>query len=235
MNITQLKTGLRNQYGELMTDFEVALRVAYPKLQFATHSPGSFGGNPDFYLRDSQTLSYPTGEYKSSKHYHKSGAGILTIEDARDSKLNLKGKPLFLLTGRCYNGDYKSLSKTYWLFGQNEDLGYFLHKVRPQAAKNGNLEEVRSWIWNLKGDESVAFRQGDMGLIRRIRNLGFPEMSFSGIDMGRHRVEGEKFWSNGDRVIVRDPRLTHAEHDPVELKGLYELRLARAWRSSSAD
>jgi hypothetical protein len=236
MNVTQLtKIESRNAYGDLALALETAMSV-FPELAIEVHQPSAWGGNPDLWLRKQESqwiLSVPGGEYKSGRHYHNGGTTILAVESSR-KKLNLAGCPLFLLKGRMYNGDYKSLSATYFLFGKNEDGSFFLHKVRPCVGAMADLDQVRAWIWNLKKGETVAARQGDLAFIPKQKSSGKASDSIE-VRLGNHVVRGEKVWRTVHKAFVLNPIANHGEHHTVQLQGLHELRLGRAWGASSAD
>jgi len=237
--VTEIKGSPRNHYGELIVDFENAIRIAYPNLDFEYSSPGCHGGSPDIRLlqRDNRwILQLPYGKYVSNKHFHTCGYGLLAVENARDCKLNLAGKPLYLLTGRAYNGDYRSLTKSYYLFGQNEDQSFFLHRIRPSVGEQGDLNLCRKWIWQLKDGEKILARQGDLAFIRQKKEpLGIP-LDASRISFGNHVVTAHSWRkSKGGRLFAFNPIAHHGEHQIVTVEGWVEMRLARAWRSRSAD
>jgi len=234
-NVTEAKQSAKNIYGELIVNFQEAINVAYPEVTFTTHEPGCWGANPDIWLNGSE-LSVPDGRYSSNKHKHTAGHGILAIENARECKLNLAGNPLFLLTGRAFNGDYRSLQKTYFLFGRNEDRSFFLHKIRPNIAQDGDLDTCRDWMWAIKKDERIKARQGDLGFIGR--ESGKP----SGKDtdsklftFGNHQVIADEWRCTANRYFALNAIAQHGEHRTVRVEGWSEVRLAKAWGSSSAD
>ena len=232
--VSEAKNAGYNQYGELEVNFEEAIRVAYPEIEFWYREPGCHGGNPDIEIKEN-TLILPSGTYSSRKHFHSCGHGIMAIENARDCRLNLAGKPLFLLTGRAYNGDYRSLTKTYFLFGQNEDRSFFLHKVRPKVGESGDLEVCRRWMWGLKPGEILIARQGDCGFIAKEKPCG-KVVEGNLRKFGNHKIEAQEWRSTaGGRWYALNPKAIHPEHDQVILKGWVEIRLAKAWRGSFAD
>jgi hypothetical protein len=235
MNVTQLLSTGRDTFGSLKVDFETAINAMYPKISIEIHEPGCHGGDPDLWLiqrGDRWHLSVPGGEYKSERHYHNGGCSILAVESARQ-KLNLPGCPLFLLQGRIFNGDYGTVRRTFYLFGQNEDQSYFLHKIRPCIGQTADMNRVRSWIWNLKPGEKIAARQGDLAMISK-SPAGKLSNSIE-IHLGNHVVRAEKIWRTTHKTYVQNPIASHGGHNTVQLHGIYELRLGRAWKASSAD
>ena len=233
--VTEVKQADRNPYGELIVNFQEAINVAYPEITFTSHTPGCWGGNPDIWINGNE-LNVPDGRYSSSKHKHTAGHGILAIENARECKLNLAGNPLFLLTGRAFNGDYRSLTKTYFLFGRNEDKSFFLHKIRPSAAKTGDLDACRNWMWSIKKSEKVSARQGDLGFV--IRESGKPSgkaIESKLLTFGNHKVLAEEWRCTADRYFARNAIAQHGEHHTIRVEGWSEIRLAKAWGSSTAD
>lgn len=233
--ITQLKQSEQNQYGDLNVSVEQALKTAYPKLKIKTHSPSPHGGDPDLWIQaDGETLDIPSGEYKSRKHYHSSHCAVLAIEDARQNRLNLAKRPLFLLKGAAFNGDYRSLKLTYFLFGQNEDNSYFCHKVRPCVGETGDLSQCRAWIWNLKKDEKIEARQGDLAFIPKQKTSG-KESEATSVSLGNHNILADSIKQTKHKVYALNPCAYHNEHHQVALEGWYELRLGRAWKMTSVD
>ena len=238
MNITDLcKFDKRDNYGSLDIDAIAAIKIAYPKLNIETHSPGVHAGGRDAeiwtQIRNDWTLCIPSGKYESSRYYNSAYTNILAVESGRN-KLNLPSCPLFLLRGRAFNSKYHSLSQSFYLFGRNEDGSYFAHKIRPKAGENMSLDEARAWVWNLKGDEKVSARQGDLALIPKKRASGHKE-GYLEVELGNHHINADCVWRTKHRVFVMNPSLSHKEHHPVSLSGLYEARLGRAWGNSKAD
>jgi hypothetical protein len=133
-----------------------------------------------------------------------------------------------------YNGDFRSLQQTYFLCGKNEDGSFFLHKVRPCIGQTADMDQVRAWIWALKSGETVAARQGDLGFIPKNRAVGKISNSIE-VALGNHVVRGDKVWQTRHKTFVLNPLANHGEHHVVQIQGLYELRLGRAWGASSAD
>jgi hypothetical protein len=226
----------KDKYGNLDVDFQSTITAAYPEVTFATHAPGCWGANPDIILRGKE-LNCPDGQYSSAKHFHSAGHDILAMETSAECNLNIAGNPLFLLVGRAFNGDYQTLSRTFFLFGRNEDGSFFLHKIRPQAAKGGDLTSCRNWMWAIKAGERIAARQGDLGFISR--ESGKPAgkwVDLKTIRFGNHSVEAEEWRvTSAGRAFGFNITASHGEHDPVFVEGWTEARLARAWGSSSAD
>lgn len=257
-SITTLAKSNKNQYGDLQVDFQKTIKTAYKNIEFDATTPGCHGGNPDCTVSERNgkwVLDVPDGEYKSSKHYHSSGHSILAIETGR-KKLNLAGRPLFLISGRAYNGDYHSLTKTYFLFGQNEDDSFFCHKIRANAAEDGDLDKVRAWVWALKNGETVEARQGDLAFIPKKRASGKVAETVSGfwhdatkkneavanlpagqklLCQGNHFVYGDEVKRTANKSYVLNPVASHGEHHAVQLEGWHEVRLGKAWGASSAD
>lgn len=234
--ITTLQQAKRDKYGSLKIDFEFTIKKAYPQISIEFRSPGCHSDAAEIYFRAGKKncISVPGGQYSSNKHWHTAGHGILAIETARNNKLNLAKRPLFLLKCYQYNGDYRSLSEGFFLFGQNEDESFFLHKIRPKAARNFNLDEVRAWIWSLKPGEKVRARQGDLAFIPKTKSFGI-EIE-SEISLGNHQVTGEVIRKTKNKIYVLNPKAIHYEHDGIaNLQGWYELRLAKAWQASRAD
>jgi hypothetical protein len=221
----------RDRYGDLEVDFEEAVKTAYPELEIEVHSPGFHGGTADMWFEPGMKLSVPGGEYKNTRHFHTGASSVLAIESTR-KRLNLPKCPLFLLKGRMYNGDYKSLAASYYLFGKNEDSSFFLHKVRPCVGQTADLDQVRAWIWNLKSDEKVTARQGDLAFIAKSKKAG-TRLDGIEIALGNHVVRADAIWQTTNKVFAINPIANHGEHHTVQLEGLFELRLGRAWRSSA--
>lgn len=241
MNVTELcRLDDRDRYGGLKVDFEEAIKTAYPKVSIMYNEPSWRSSSGEMWFRGGQdkgdvTIVVPAGEYKSNKHFHRSGHGILAIESSR-KKLNIAGCPLYLIYGWVYNGDYRSLKKTYYLFGKNEDDSYFLHRVRPSCAQDGDLDQVRKWIWQLKEGEAVAARQGDLAFIPRKSVKGtLAIVEGSQIQIGNHNIVADDIRrSPNDRIFALNPQAMHHEHDPIVVPaGWYELRLARTWEGGS--
>lgn len=233
--ITEIKKSSLSFYGELIVNFEEAINTAYPNVIFEYRSPSCYGGSADIVLMGNK-LELPSGEYKSSKHYHNSGHGILEIETKRDCKLNLNKNPLFLLTGRLYNGDYRSLRKSYYLFGRNEDNSYFLHKVRPIVGETGSLEECRKWMWSIKNGEKIVARQGDLGFISR--KSGKPsgtKIEGNILNIGNHNILCEEIRETKNKYFGFNCIAKHHEHDSVRVDGWSELRLAKVWSGVVGD
>jgi hypothetical protein len=234
MNITQLtQTTDRNAYGDLNISFEQSIKDVYPEVEFKYSAPSSWGHNGTMSL-ESKTLTIPSGQYKSQKHHHTAGHGIVAIEGARQNRLNLKGCPLFLLKGYGYNGDYRSLRTAYYLFGRNEDGSFFLHRVRPCVAKDGDLDKVRSWIWNLKKGETVAKRQGDVAFIAKARPAG-SRINATTVRLGNHTISGTEIRQTSNKTYVLNPTAEHGEHMSVALTGWHEVRPAKAWAGGDTD
>jgi hypothetical protein len=234
MNITQLTQATdRNAYGDLNISFEQAIGDVYPEVEFSYSAPSSWGHNGAINL-NGNTLTIPSGQYKSKKHHHTAGHGILAIEGARQNHLNLRGCPLFLLKGYGYNGDYKSLSLSYYLFGRNEDGSFFLHRVRPKVAKDGNLDQVRAWIWSLKNGEKIAKRQGDVAFIQKARPAG-SKIEATTVRLGNHTISGTEIRQTANKTYVLNPTADHHEHMAVALTGWHEVRPAKAWAGGNSD
>lgn len=228
---TQIREAGRNQYGDLNVDFAVVLKSIYPDVEVKESTPGCWGHSGEITLRGN-VLSVPAGKYESNKHFHTAGHAIRGIESARH-KLNIK--PLLLLKGYGYNGDYKSLKTCFYIFGENEDSSFFLHKVRPKVGALGDFEAIRRWLWSLKPGEEVAARQGDLGFIPSKRPRTGEE--FRTVEIGSHAIKAHrvvvKKLKHGERYFARDPVAHHLEHATIELAGWYEMRPAKAWRSSA--
>ncbi|MCS7062523.1 MAG: hypothetical protein NZM04_00495 [Methylacidiphilales bacterium] len=235
LTVETLKLAKRDEYGVLEINFEAALKAAYPDLKVVYGPPGCWGTSADLWFTPDGHLRVPYGRYRSRKHFHKAGHGILAVETQEDCDLNFAGKPLFLLMGWAYNGDYKSLARSYYLFGQNEDGSYFLHKVRPAVGELGSLEAARRWIWRLREGEVITARQGDLAFIPKdAPRRGF-QVGATTLRLGRHQVAAEGTYRTKERVLVLNPIASHPEHHSVQLQGWFELRLGRAWQASSAD
>lgn len=235
MNITELtKIEDRNAYGDLKVGFESAIKTAYPKVQFKQIEPGPHGDDGTMRLMGNKEsgyiLYYPDGKYSSNKHFHDSCSSVIEVESGR-KKHNFR--PLFLLNGRSYNGDYRyrSLSQTFYIFGENEDGSMFLHRIRPKFGKS--LDDARSWMWALKNGESVAKRQGDLAFIAKKR-IPHGEESTE-IQIGNHAISGDRIVATKNKVYAVNPQSTHSEHHAVELNGIYELRLAKVWGGGKGD
>ena len=232
-SVTQVKKFPRNRYKEIEANFSAAIKVAYPKITIKSHKPDTYCTNPSIFLKkiDGEVqLWVPKGTYRTSRYYHTFGHGILDIEDARDCKLNLAGRPLYLLTGRAYNGYYRSLNKTYFLFGQNEDDSYFLHKVRPAVGQTGDLDACRRWMWCLKKNEKIVARQGDLAFISRPQKPTGETMEIGVVKLGSHQVLADCWKKTAtDRYFALNPIAQHHEHHSVQAEGWVELRLAKAW------
>jgi hypothetical protein len=234
MNISELtRMGERDSYGNLNVDFAEAIAVAYPEVAIKVSEPGCFGHSGNIALQDKR-LSVPGGKYASAKHFHTAGCGVVAVESSR-KKHNLSGCPLYLLRGYAYNGDYKNLQKTYWIFGRNEDGSFFLHKIRPCVGETADLDAVRRWMWSLKGKEELAARQGDLGFIAKTRPAGQIDLVFQAVQIGNHLVFSDVVYRTKNRIYVINPRAEHGEHHIVKMQGVYELRLARQWLLGFGD
>lgn len=228
--IREIMKAEKNSYGDLMVDFAETIEKVLPEIIVETSEPGPWGHDSEISLdknSNGYTLVVPDGKYRSNKHFHTAGHSILALETGR-KKLNCS--PLFLVSGRAWNGDYKALKKTYYLLGKNEDSSVFLHRVRPSAAEDGNLDAVRTWMWNVKDGEKLVDRQGDLGFItsKNIRLKG-EKIEGNKIQIGNHTVTADVLMSRNGRFFAENPRCEHGEHHAVNLTGIYELRLARSW------
>lgn len=161
-------------------------------------------------------------------------AQAIAVESSR-SKHNLKGCPLYLLRGYFFNGDYGSLKQTYWIFGKNEDNSFFLHKIRPCIGETGDYDQIRRWMWQLKGQETLAARQGDLGFIPKKRAAGQIDLASHTVQIGNHTIHGEAIYRTANRTYVLNPRAEHGEHYAVQKQGIFELRLARQWELGAGD
>lgn len=229
MKLTTLtKMTDRNEYGDLNVDFTEAIHSAYPSVGINFSAPGCWGHSADLTL-DGTELTVPDGKYTSNKHFHTAGHSIIEVESG---KRKLNKRPLFLLSGRAYNGDYKSLKQTYFLFAQNEDKSFFLHKVRPSYGESG-LKWARAWMWSIKKDETIEARQGDLAFIRKKRKAG-SEVG-STVEIGNHTINADQIFQTKHRTYAVNPVATHGEHHSIELDGVYELRLAKVWGGGCGD
>lgn len=223
MRLTDLTKMNRAELANIKVD--AAIATAYP-IKIVPESPGSWGHSGDFRI-SKKGLHIPEGIYSSRKHYHRNSARVVAVETAR-RKLNVA--PLFLLEGRAWNGDYRYMKTTCYLFSQNEDRTYFLHKVRPNVGES--LTTARAWMWELRDAEHIARRQGDLAFIPKARGYGAIAED-SEIRIGNHIVNADTLKQTKHRIYALNPRAEHAEHDAVDtLTGWYELRLARAWTLS---
>lgn len=233
MSITQLSKSGKDNYGTLNINFGKAIKSAYPKLAIGCLTPGAWGHVSEASVED-DILWVGQGKYISAKHRHTCGTGIVEIETARNNKLNLGKKPLFLLRTYLYNGDYRKVTERFYLFGQNEDNSYFVHKIRPKAGKEG-LDAARAWMWSVKEGEQVKARQGDLGFISVSKEPARQLTEAGEISLGNHTVSYQKSRQTKNKVLVFNPAARHGEHDQVTLEGWFDLRLAKAWQSSTAD
>jgi len=169
--------------------------------------------------------SYLTENINQINNYHNAGHSILNIESAQNRYNN---RPLFLLCGRAYNGDYHSLKKTYYLFGQNEDGSFFLHKIRPKVGETADFDEIRKWIWQLKDNETVQERQGDIVFIRKekpARNAKLFINDVSKIVIDSHEIYFENCFKTSKKTFVYNPHSYHREHGETKnLNGWFEVR-----------
>lgn len=207
-----------------------AIATAYPTVEVRESAPGCWGHSGDFHLRG-ETLTVPSGNYSSRKHYHRASSCVMEVESAR-RRLNVR--PLFLLEGRAWNGDYGSMKKTYFLFGANEDGSFFLHKIRPNAGTS--LEAARRWMWALRDDEEIAQRQGDLAFVTRNRRISGTVLDMDAIVIENHTVHADTIRTTTHKVFVENPRAVHAEHgETSQLAGWFECRLARQWQLGYGD
>jgi hypothetical protein len=225
-SLAQVKKLPRNQYGDIECNFAAAIAVAYPEIEVKRSEPGCWGHNAEIDLED-KVLTLPSGSYSSNKHLHTAGHSLIEVEDARQCKLNLAGNPLYLISGRAYNGDYRSLKKTYFLFSRNEDGSFFCHKIRPSAAAGG-LDSVRNWVWRIEEGEKILARQGDLEFIKTAKLGGKPQ-SVSCVQLGNHTVRALAIQQTKYKIWALNPIASHGEHDRVQVVGWCELRLGRAW------
>ena len=233
LTIAQLKKVGKDQYNCYISTLKNFLQQIYPQIKIKGIAPGCFGGNPDLQLKE-KTLFINKGTYKSNKHFHTADTRIMAIEDGRQ-KLNFPGKPLILLMSYIYNGDYRNLSKVYYLFGQNEDESYFLHKMRPNVGETGSIKTCRSWMWNLKKGEKIKQRQGDLAFIEKDKVPYQATEKSTSISFGNHNLLATGIKQTKTKIYLLNPRCYHHEHNAVCLEGWYEVRLAKAWRQSTAD
>lgn len=232
-SIRQINLSERDRYGNLAIPLQEAVNFAYPEVEFIRRSPGCWGGSPHIFLEGAKTLSIPEGQYKSNAHRHHFDNAVLAVETARDCRLNLAKNPLFLLKGRAWNGDYRSLSFHFVLFGRNEDGSYFCHPVKPSIGETGDLDKCRSWIWQLKNGEKIAARQGDLAFIPKSRPSG--KDRDTAIAIGNHSIACDRATATKHKFFALNPRAEHGEHDSIALTGWHELRLGRVWDKGSTD
>lgn len=255
MTVREIQTVTdRNKYGDLRLNYS-AIKDVFPDIKIKEESPGAWGHNGNLVLREplldetNYKLIIPSGEYKSNKHYHSCYTGIVAVESGY-RKLNFS--TLFLLVGIAYNGDYRSLKKTYWLLGKNEDSSYFLHKIRPKAVNdilypNGSYGEVnrdassvevmnnvRKWMWSLKRGEEVAARQGDVAFIPKNRASG-TLLNAKAEEVGNHLIYADAIKRTVHKIYFLNPVAKHPEHYSVQLEGWYEVRMAKQWELGYGD
>lgn len=230
MTIREIQNSPRNEYNQLSVDTKKALKSVYPDIEIETSEPGCFGHRGTITLRDN-TLSLPDGQYDSAKHFHTAGNGVCDVENAR-GKLN--ARPLFLLMGYGYNGDYRSLTKTYYLFGANEDSSFFLHRIRPRVGELCNIPVARIWLWSLKEGEKIRARQGDLAFILIKRPSGKIEKISKHIS-GSHEIQATEIRETVHKTYALNPIVTHAEHGEVTLLGWHEIRIAKVWAGGNGD
>ena len=200
------------------------LAAAFPALEVQSSAPGCWGHGGDVVVSKS-VISIPDGTYTSRKHFHRASSAVVGFESGR-RKLNIA--PLVLIETKAWNGDFGSMKTSYFLISRNEDGSHFAHKIRPNAG--GSIESARRWMWHLSEGEVVAARQGDLALIP----VPKPRASVSEISsVGNHFVEADEVRATKRKIYALNPSLSHEEHRPVSLEGWFELRLARAWRSSA--
>lgn len=199
------------------------LKTAFPELEIKTAAPGCWGHGGDVSVRNT-SITLPDGTYSSRKHYHRASSAVVGFETGR-KKLNIA--PVVLVETRAWNGDYGSMKVSYFLISRNEDSSFFAHKIRPSAG--ASLDTARAWMWQLRDNETVSARQGDLALIPITRPAGSVSETDS---LGNHFVTADEVRATKHKFYALNPALSHEEHNPVALKGWFELRLARAWQSS---
>jgi hypothetical protein len=227
---------LNNTNQHTSINFSEFVSKYYPSLKIEFSSPDIYASimSAMCFLRDGDTLCCPKGLYRSSKYYAQSNCHILDVEDGRQ-KLNLPKRPLILLQGVVYGsgGNYPSrLNKTYYLFGQNENYSYFLHRVKPSIGDKSDLSLCRKWMWSLKEHEKITARQGDLAFISKTKVDGIVEVSKT-VELENHIVTGDEVRKTSKRIYVLNPSASHYEHHSVICEGWHELRLARAWQGTA--
>jgi hypothetical protein len=233
--IADIRNSPKNKYGciNISSDVKYDFIKETWGIEIETDAPGCHGHHGEIRL-SGNTLIVPEGNYSSSKHWHTNGWDILSIEDCRQ-KLNVNA--LVLLQGRAYNGDYKSLKKTYYLFGKNEDDSLFLHRVRPCVGETGNLNVCREWMWGIKDGESIVSRQGDIAFVKTklpksSRGIAQQALPFS---IGSHIIVDGIVWCKSRKIFVQNAVVQHPQHNIVRIVGMFELRLARRWGNDTRD